>query len=399
VTGGGVTLKGFYALGIAAATSQVTIPTGGTAAGADYLGGWFQELQNCASAIGGTGTTSFTADGASHSLTLSAAPTIGDAALGYFIDTSSPDFLPLESSAVAVGAGFTALSNQTTFGKLSEINTSTASSSVGAIYPNSGHTVLGIGVVVKQGSLGTGPPPGMYVDHYQVEQFPHATSEALTFPFGGNLIVGMASSEATAGTVTSITDAACSWSTGAAATSPYTSQIFYGSNCSPSSTNKLTVTFSGTPQSPGTALALMSVTGASASPFDKSVIVNDGNQTVAANLSTVSLTPSSLNELTVSLTSIAWHSFTGTVTDANGHEPTFLASVNTKLDDAFPNCPAATVPSTLDEDNGWGYYINRSDTTAITFLYAGTQTTGGCATNPSGVGGFNSVAVAFKPAP
>lgn len=398
VTAGGMTLKGWYVLGIAAGTKSITITTSGTATGASQVGAWFEEFQNCGTSIGGNGSTSFVANAAVHNLTLSAAPTLGDAVLGYFVDASTPQGFPMAGSPVAVGSGFTAMSNQVTFAKMSEINTATTSTSVGATYPNTGDTIVGLGVVVPQGATGTAPS-GMYIDHYQMEQWPKSATQAFTFPFSGNLIVGMLSAENVTGTANTITDPACTWSPGVNADSAgYTSQIFYGSNCTPSSTNSLTVHVTGTPGSPGTAMALMSVTGAASSPFDKSAVVTQTSHSVAANLSTVSLTPSALNEMTVSLTSIAWHSLTGTVADGNGHTPTPLFSVNTKDDDADPSCGTSTVPATLDEDNGWAYYINSADTTAITFIYSGTQTIGSCLNNPTGVGGYDSVAVAFKSA-
>ena len=400
VTAGGMTLKGWYVLGIAAGTKSITITTSGTATGggASQVGAWFEEFQNCGTSIGGNGSTSFVANAAVNNLTLSAAPALGDAVLGYFVDASTPQGFPMAGSPVAVGSGFTAMSNQVTFAKMSEINTATTSISVGATYPNTGDTIVGLGVVVPQGATGTAPS-GMYIDHYQMEQWPNSATQAFTFPFSGNLIVGMLSAENVTGTANTIIDAACTWSPGVNADSAgYTSQIFYGSNCTPASTNSLTVHVTGTPSSPGTAMALMSVTGAASSPFDKSAVVTQTSHSVAANLSTVSLTPSALNEMTVSLTSIAWHSLTGTVADGNGHTPTPLFSVNTKDDDADPSCSTSTVPATLDEDNGWAYYINSANTTAITFIYSGTQTSGSCLNNPTGVGGYDSVAVAFKSA-
>ena len=400
LTAGGVTLRGWYSLGIASGTTQVTVNTSGVAnggSGSSSIGGWFQEFSNCGTSIGGTGSTSFTADGAVHTLTLSAAPTSGDAVLGYFIDTSTPQTFPIEGSAITVGANFTALSSQITFGKLSEINTATTSTSVGATYPNSSDTILGVGVVVKQGSTGTGPPTGMYIDHYQTEQIPSTGPQALTFPFGGNLIVGMLSTGSANTPVTSITDAACTWSTGTSNTNGYTSQIFYGANCTPSSTNSLTVSWSGTMNSPGSAIALASVTNASTSPFDRSANTS-GNHTTATNFTSLSLTPSALNEMTFSVSSISWHTLTAMVTDGNGHTPTILSSTNSKDDDADPSCSTATPPSTLDEDNGWAYYINSTNARAVTFIFSGTQTSGTCTNNPAGVGGWNAVAVAFKAA-
>jgi len=403
-------MKGWYTLGIKTGTTQITVTTSGTASGGtSRIGGWFQELQNCGS-IGGNGSGSFTANGASHSITLSAAPTSGDAALGYFLDATGYD-VPVQSSAVVPGTGFTAMSNQRSFGKLSEINTATTSTAVSATYANSGDTVLGIGLVVRQGNQGNGAPTaGAFIDYYQAEQVQTATT-TFPFPFGGNLVVGIVNSEAQTGNVTGVSGVGCStWfpamNSGQVGIGPgppnQITQIFYGYSCTPSTTGSLTLKFGGTPKYPGTGIALISVkNAASGNPLDTSVSVPQTNQSCTppnCNLSATTITPTTLNEITFNMATIPWHTLTDTVTDANGHKPRALMSVNTKDDDAMSNCSTATPPSTLDEDNGWSYYINTANTTPITFIYSGTQNVGGCTNNPTGVSFYDAVAVAFKTA-
>jgi hypothetical protein len=104
-----------------------------------------------------------------------------------------------------------------------------------------------------------------------------------------------------------------------------------------------------------------------------------------------------LNDLIFTNASISWHTYMGTVTDANSHTPVPLFAVVTADDDAQTSCTNLNTPnSTLDEDNGFAYFQNTSNTTAVTFTFSGSQTSGVCTTSPSGVGGYSAVAMAFK---
>jgi hypothetical protein len=402
VSDNGYTLKIWYVLGDAAGTSRITVPMAGTPTSPlnSLAGAWVTEVENCnISSIGGTGTLDTTATGSALTLSLSAVPTSGDMVWAAFIDTAidvnneSPT--PFDTS-ISPGSGFTLLSKSLSFGKLAEYSTSTTSTSVQATYSGN-NTVLGAALVVKQGSAGTGPPSGAYIDHYQVEQF--NGNNQVFFPCSGNLIVGLVNGGG-AYQVSSVSGSTGTWvepSSAIATNSGAIDQIIYAYGASCASTTNLTPKWSSTPAYPGTEIAFASVTNAvnTSSVFD-SGHATVGSQTTAGNLTADSITPNGMNELVFNMTGIALHSFTNTVTDANGHTPTWLAAVNPKDDDTGSNCSASTQPSSLDEDNGYAVYINSNDTKAVTFIYTGTQTTGPCASNPAGVGGWWSASAAFK---
>ena len=86
----------------------------------------------------------------------------------------------------------------------------------------------------------------------------------------------------------------------------------------------------------------------------------------------------------------------GTI-DANSHTPSFVAPVDTKADDANTSCSVgpATAPSTLAEDQGYAV-IKTTNTTQISFIYSGTQTSGNCTSFPTGTGQDASISAEFK---
>jgi len=384
VTGNNTTLALYYVLADTVGTSVITIAftgTPGASTPTDVLGGWVDEFKNTA------------ATGSTLTLTLSAAPTSGDMALGYFLDTASGPVgtVPFVTT-VSAGSGFTPISIQKSFGKLSESNTATTSTAVTTTFSGT-DTILGVGIVIKQGSAGTSAPGTKYIDHYQVDEMQAVTTaQTLSFPCAGNLIVGLMNS----GTqpITNITGSTGTWSLGVQNTVVGASQIVYATTPTCASSTTVTATYSTAPNSPGTALDLISVSNAT-STFDTSTNTS-GNQLTAANLTTSSLTPSATNEITFNVSTISWHTLTGTVADANSHTPQILSATMTKADDANNTCLTGTPASTLDEDNGFSFYINASNTTAITFIYSGTQATGSCTTKPTGAGGWSAVAAAFK---
>jgi len=419
----GLTMQTFYVLADTAGTDAITVPligTPGSSNAYDYLGGWVDEFQNCGG-LGGTGTVDTAATGSPVTLNLSGAPANGDLVLGYFLGANSVTAAPyVPYPSLAAGSGFASLSNQLSFGKLSEYSTSTTSPSVTANYPANAGTVLGVGLAIQRGVAGTAPPATKYIDHYQVEQIETATP-AINFPCSGNLIVGLTGAQS--GEVSSVTGSSGTWNPGVTSTNWAVAQIFYGTGVGCSSTFVVNPTFSVAP--PGTEIALASVSNAAGTldttacalgvqQYDPSQGSNQpdylysmdcgsGNpigQTASLtdpNLTTVSITPSAPNEIIFSTASIAWHTLTSTVVDANGHTPTFLAAVMNAADDAgYPApCSVATPNSTLDEDNGYAYFIN-SDTSPVSFIYGGTQGTGGCIGSPYGVLGWSAVAAAFQ---
>lgn len=398
VSGSDYTLYSYYVLGDSSAVNKITVTTSGTPTTPSgnpdtYFSPWLTELQNCGS-VGGTGTLETAATGSALSLTLSSAPSSGDAALGYFIDTNGASATPLPyDSTITVGSGFTLLSKSLSFGKVAEINTSTTSTSVPITYSGS-NTILGIGIVIKKGASGTSPVSTKYVDHYQVEQV-QGTSQEIYFPCSGDLIVGMSSGEYY---VSSASGSTGTWETPESAIEEIDeggaySQVFYGYDASCASSTTVTPSFSGTQGSPGNVIEFASVTNALAtsSTFDKAEGA-DGNQTTAANLSTVALTPAAENELIFNTTSWDGQAGTGIAEDANGHTPTPIFSGNSLANDN-DSCSDGTVNNTLDEDNGWGMFTNASNTTAVTFIYIHTEETCGY---DGGVGYWCSVSAAFK---
>jgi hypothetical protein len=384
--------KLWYVLGTTAGTASISIAMSGTPASNQWsaLSAVVSEVRNCNTSVGGNGTLNTAATGSAINLTLGSAPASGDMVWAAFFDVSATEggSLP-QDTTLTVGSGFTALSSQKTFGKIAEYDTSTTSTTVPVTYSGT-NPIIGVAIVIKQGPAGTAPS-GKYIDHYSVEQ-PASATQAFNFPCGGNLIVGLMGTGSA--TITSITGSSGTWSTGVNDTTNEVSQIVYATGVTCSSSLTVTPTFSTAPPSPGTEFALASVSNAT-STFDKSASASN-TQSSAANLTTVSLTPTNTNEMVFSTASISWHTLQGTVTDTNSHTPVMLSSNNSKSDDAESGCTTQTANSTLDEDNGYAFYNNASDTNQITFIYSGTQTTGSCTGDPTGVLGWSSVAAAFN---
>lgn len=396
------TLKIWYVLGDTAGTNAITIPTSGTPSSspANRMGAWLTEVQNCdTSSVGGSGTLNTSATGSALTLTLSAAPSSGDMVWAAFIDTyfdvNNVSPTPFDSS-INAGSGFTFLSKSLSFGKAAEYSTSTTSTSVPITYSGN-NTILGAAIVIKQGSAGTGPPAGAYIDHYQIEDF--NGNNQVAFPCAGNLILGMVNtnnqyiSSATGSTGTWVApSSSLSYSNG------QTAQIFYGYGATCAPTTTISPAWVSTPQYPGTEIAFASVTNAvsSSSVFDVGHNTN-GDQSTASDLTADTITPTHANDIVFNMTSIALHSLTGTVADANNHNPTWLGAVNTKNDNTGTGCSGSTNTSTLDEDNGYSFFLD-PDTTALSFIYTGLQVTGSCTNNPAGVGAWSTASAAFMTA-
>jgi hypothetical protein len=382
-----------------AGTNKITIATTGTgtlASENDALGAILSEVKNCnTSSVGSNGTLNTAATGSALTLTLGGAPTSGDMVWAAFIDSTMAATAPPIGviATMTPGSGFTALSNSKTFGKLAEYNTSTSSTSVQVTYSGT-DTIAGVALVIKQGPIGTSAPATKYIDHYQAEEMPASTSQALNFPCSGNLIVGLFS-DGNSAFISSITGSTGTWNVGPKDTTVGASQIPYATTPTCASTTTVTPTFNTAPNAPGSSFELVSISNAT-STFDTSSHTT-GTQSTAANLSSVTITPGALNEITFGIVTITWHTETGTVADGNSHTPTLLSATDSAGDDASPSCSTATPNSTLDfEDNGVSFFQNTSDTSLITFIFSGTQTTGSCTTNPTGVTGWGSAAAAFN---
>jgi hypothetical protein len=396
----------YYVLADTAGTNKIQIAFSGTPSTSKPMtmfSPYLHEFENCGATIGGNGTLDTAATGSALTLTLSAAPSSGDMALGYFWDTAAgpgggtlPFSTLVYDTTVTPESGFTPLSIQRSFGKLSEFSTSTTSTSIQATFSGT-RNIIGLGIVIKKGLAGTNPPATKYVDHFQVEQV-DVTTPTIDFPMSGNLVVSMWSSGGA--TMSSLS---CSSGTGNAGTfsnNVSVAQVSYCTNVTPSSSFTFTPTFSTTPASSGSMLALASVSNAQTSPFDTQTTghaTSGAGVTTAANVAATSIIPSANGEIIFSVSSLVWHTLKGIVADANGHTGNLLAATTTNGDDANSSCSTATPNSTLDEDNGWFMFQNVSDHTAITPTYSGTQNSGQpCASDPTGVVGIDTANAAFK---
>jgi len=402
VTGNNHTLYAYYLLGTSANITSITISTSGTPTNPSsypmtFFSPTLTEVRNCnTSGIGGTGTLDTPATGSAITLTLSSAPASGDMALAYFLDTTyntSPGYgYPLaELSSISPGSGFTLLSASLSFGKAAEYNTATTSTSVPITYSGT-DTILGVGLVIKQGPAGTALPSSMYVDHYQMD-FSGSNTEIL-FPSSGDLLVGIVSgiqyyvTSVSGSTGTWLAPSACY----AAIAGEGASQIFYAYGASANSSTNYTTTWN-TQSAYSSEIGNASITNASSTaPFDACASSN-GDQTTATNLTAVVYSPAVTNEMIFNATGVYNHTETGLATDSNSHTPVVISSTDSKSDDTG-YCTSGTPASSMDEDDGWGWYTNASNTSAVTFIYSGTQNTSSCA--PTGVGYWESVSAGFS---
>lgn len=391
----GMQLKMYYILGDTAGTNKITVAMTGTSnfnndssSGANTLGAWLFEVQNCGATIGGNGTLNTAATGSAINMTLSAAPSSGDMVLSAFVDASGNQ--PLLASITA-GSGFTAASKQLTFGKIAQYNTATTSTTVPITFPGT-DPILGLGIVIKKGPSGNAPPATKYIAAYQVDEPGTGTTQTFDVPCGGNLIVGML--DTGSAHLSSISGSTGTWSIGVTNTTNAVAEIFYGYGVTFASTTTVTPVFNTAPSSPGTNIEFACVANAAGTPFDNSS-TNSGSQATAANLTTCTITAGHAGDIVFCVAAISFHTLTATVTDANSHTPTALFSVDSKGDDADPSCTTSTPNSTLDEDNGFAFVLP-GNTTAISFIFSGTQTSGTCTTNPTGVAGWGAAAAAFQ---
>ena len=129
-----------------------------------------------------------------------------------------------------------------------------------------------VALVIKQSSTAGTIPSGKFIDTWQEEEFPAATTDTLDFPFMGNTIAVLM----TTGTqyISSITGSTCTWSTGVKETADQTAaQIAYGTDCTSSATATVTPTFNAAPNNPGTTVTLVSMSNMISS-LDSSATTN-----------------------------------------------------------------------------------------------------------------------------
>ena len=373
-----VTVKTWIVFGVPAGVNKITIPTSGSSSTAiDYLGGWAQEFYNCGSNAGGSGFLAFTANGSANNVTLSAAPNNGDTVVAYAVDTQ----FGLQASScignpITFSAGWTQGSDSTCYGKMSEFNSSTISTSVPITFAGSEQIAM-VAFVIPQGAAGTSPS-GMYIDHEQAEQANSSSSSfTTTFPSSGNLAVILYNNAATTGvTSVSATNAGSpTWATNCgpifnSVNSGELVQIIYGTGATLSSTTTITLTQSS--GEPSVNPEFLSFSGAKSSSFVKCTAGTTGMSNTPANLTTDSITPTNVGDFLINNEAHASHTATGLVEDSNRHTPSFLSSVDTEQDNAFAPCSTpATNASSLNGDNGYSILV-ATDTLPTTFIYTGT---------------------------
>lgn len=404
-TSGGFDVALYYVLGDTAGTNLLKFSTTSTTEYPSYFGATVTEVQNCnTSAIGGIGKSD-SSSGAT-SITLSAAPSSGDMTYEGCVQTYVGAANTHKMTAIAANTGYHLLSAAISYGKGAQYSISNTSTSVSFTTwsGTSGHTDCAA-AVIKQGPAGTAPPATKYIDHYQVEQV--NASYAVDFPCGGNGIVGLETSGATY--MSSVTGSSGTWSApaGLLETSGNIGQAFYAYAVTCSSTLTVTPTWHSTPAlGNGTIFELISITNANntSSFYDSSGSTTcTGSGSSDTNLTTCTTTPSATGEFTFNVVAINRHTLQTMAADSNSHTPTPLMALNITNDDSGDTCsgtllgvtPSATLASTLDEDNGYAFYDNTSDTLAITFIYTGTQLI--CYSgSPDGVGGWGSATIAVK---
>ena len=400
-----IAIKSWIVYGVPAGVVKITVPMTGTTSSTTptYFGGWAQEFYNGCTAVGGSGFLAFTANGAANNLTLSSAPYSGDTVAAYAVDTQFPG-----TSSSCIGntitftAGWTPMGDSPCYGKAAEENSSTTSTSVPITFAGTDKIAM-VAFEIEQGPAGTAPS-GMYIDHEQADQDASGSASVTNpFPSTGNLFVALFNTNTTqsvssislanSGSPTTNTSCGPIHNTGNSAELvqiPYA----YGATLSPTTS----ITFTLTAASTGINPEFLSITGAAASPFVQCTAGVTGNQTTSGNTTTDTITPLATGHFLVNELAVDYHTMTGLVADGNGHTPLFLSAVDSAADNVGPSCNFGSPASTLAGDNGYAI-LKTANTTATTFIYTGTQTTGSCTTSPAGVQWWSALTAEFKPAP
>lgn len=355
---GNFTLQSEYILGATAGFDTITVPFTGSSNTNTSFSPWETGVISCSTAtIGGTGSTSFTANGSAHNLTLSGAPSSGDFVLYYAVDISSPASIATApfTNAITVGSGYTLLSTVPGYGKMAQYCLTCTSTAVPVTYAGT-DTIVAVAMVFKQGASGAAPATGQRIINYQVVPYGTAGAHATPFPCPGcTLIAGLVTSPdghvsaATSSGYTS-TWAGFTLNTNYAVQNSVASvaQIFYGpSGSSGTASASITPTFASA--SAGfLEIAYAGITGAST--FDNAHTTNNINQTTSGNLTADVITPATAGDLCFNVATLDFSTISGTVADANGHTPLLLQAVDTLGNN---NTGAGgTGASTLDEDDG-----------------------------------------------
>jgi hypothetical protein len=301
-------------------------------------------------------------------------------------------------NALAPGGGFTLLSADNQVGSCEQYQIQSSAGAINPTFTTTGGATWGsLAIALKAATAGTAPPGGIRIIGVQHTSFagdaptggnyPNVISK-IQFPCFGNLLVGLY--QCTVGQITAITDSSSNtWSIpGSAVVSVngQLAQIVYAAGAATGSNlNSISFTFS--PAANFAFITLYDVTGADPNPFD-TVGTASGQQTVNANLTTCSVTPTSSSGLIFGLLTVEFN----TPNQSVGAGYIFDTVVNSL--DSNNAGTLGTAASTLDEDAGFAHFYNTNTSTA-TFVY-GLNTTGAAGGGSAGAQFWSSVAVAFK---
>ncbi len=378
----------FYALNVAPGTQTIAVafnglagPTGSKA----FPQAVVSEFCNVAALAALDGQNGNASSAVSGTITSSAA---GDLIYQWGVVVSSIDAAngaQFNGSGITAGNGFTLLSADLQAGSADQYLVQAAAGGVTpAFSPSGSETWASVAMALKAAPGGTPAPTGIRIVHVQHTMLAwpgHSAPMTLAFPSSGNLLVGSFTGDTPS--IAGVTDSAHNtWlSAGVSLDGSATSaQVVYvpGAVTSPS-LNTITVNLTAPCSSTGCALVLYDITGATASPFDKSTWAT-GTEAAPGVVSMASLTPSASNELMLAAGAVSAH----TINSVSGAGLVLDSQVN-----AFDDHGASgTTTSRLDVDNAFAHAAT-SGFAPMTFSFRATTQA------PGGVGSWTAVAVAF----
>lgn len=370
----------YLATGVAAGTRRITAVVNGTGLASGVM--HVEEWRNIAiaGAVDAAASVSSTNPGAALTTTVAGALIWQ---WGKVTDASKPNL-----TGVTAGTNFTLLTASRQIGQVAQY---WVQPSAGAITPTftatPSHRWESIAIALKPQAAGTAPGPGIRINGIQ-HWVNGSTPIVSQMPCTGNLLVlasyGLVS-------LTSVSDSnGNSWASAKTLVQDgHTRELWYAPHATCSSTMTLTVTFSGS--ATDMMNVLYDISGAAAAPLSVTHSTF-GDQSVAGNLTTDTITPTVVNGLVINATGIYYHSLRGLV------GAKFIPDMFSNLydDNAAGGGGAGctnTPNSELDEDNGVSHVYN-ADLSPLTFVYTNSDT-GTCTI--LGVDGWQSVSAAFIP--
>ncbi len=361
-TSGNVTLL-FYKPNITAGINTITLSAGaGTAQFLQYTVDEFNNLTASPLDVSGSADNAGTTT-PSYSITTT---TNGDLIWTFGNDYTGDDALGLGN--FTAGSGATLLHADKNCGTLSQYQ---IQATLGAISPGftatAAHNWALVGIALKTGTAGATPTiTPRVVSLFQLSAPPSSTTIAFQVPTQGNLLVGnwVGENHAVPATLASITSISSTPSNtwqqrgnnyGTSADFAC-GQFWTAENASTSLTMTGTVTISNATSAVyHSSLYLYDIIGAATAPFDTNAETN-GTQTVAGNLTTVSITPSTANGIILANVWVDAATVATLNAPSGGHAMNGYYTTSNGNDDQWA------------ETNGFASYQN-PNTAARSFIY------------------------------